>query len=69
MPILGLIAGVAMLANMIVAAIAGTLVPLFLKLIKADPALASGVIVTTFTDITGAAAFYGLATILISHLI
>lgn len=67
--ILGLIAGMAMLANMIVAAIAGTIVPLFLKLIKADPALASGVIVTTFTDITGAAAFYGLATILIRFLI
>ncbi len=46
-PILGLIAGMAMLANMIVAAIAGTVVPLFLKFIKADPALASGVIVTT----------------------
>lgn len=68
-PILGVIAGVAMLANMIVAAIAGTVVPLFLKLIKADPALASGVIVTTFTDITGAAAFYGLATILIRFLV
>ena len=67
--ILGLIAGVAMLANMIVAAIAGTVVPLFLKLIKADPALASGVIVTTCTDLTGAAAFYGLATILIRFLV
>lgn len=58
-----------MLANMIVAAFAGTIVPLFLKYIKADPALASGVIVTTFTDITGAAAFYGLATILIRFLV
>ena len=64
-PILGLVAGASMLANMLVAAVAGTVVPLFLKLIKADPALASGVIVTTFTDITGAATFYGLATLLI----
>ena len=68
-PVLGVIAGLAMLANMIVAAIAGTLVPLFLKLIKADPALASGVIVTTFTDVTGAAAFYGLATLLLHYLV
>jgi magnesium transporter len=68
-PMLGLIAGLAMLANMVVAAIAGTLVPLFLKLIRADPALASGVIVTTFTDLTGATAFYGLATVLIRYLI
>ena len=66
---LGLIAGTAMLANMVVAAIAGTLVPLFLKLIKADPALASGVIVTSFTDVTGAVAFYGLATIMLRYLV
>lgn len=68
-PALGLVAGLAMLANMVVAAIAGTVVPLFLKLIKADPALASGVIVTTFTDVTGALAFYGLATIMLRYLI
>ncbi len=68
-PALGLIAGVSMLANMVVAAIAGTIVPLFLKLIKADPALASGVIVTSFTDVTGALAFYGLATIMLSYLL
>jgi magnesium transporter len=68
-PVLGFIAAGAMLMNMVVAATAGTLVPLFLKLIKADPALASGVIVTTFTDVTGAAAFYGLATLMIRFLL
>ncbi len=68
-PVLGLIAGAAMLANMVIAAIAGTVVPMFLKYIQADPALASGVIVTTFTDVTGATAFYGLATIMIRYLI
>ncbi len=67
LPILGLVAGLAMLANMLMAAIAGTIVPLFLKFMKADPALASGVIVTTFTDITGATAFYGLATLLLRY--
>ncbi len=69
LPVLGVIAALAMLANMFVAAIAGTLVPLFLKAIKADPALASGVIVTTFTDVTGAASFYGLATLTIRYLV
>jgi magnesium transporter len=65
LPILGLVAGVAMLANMLAAAIAGTLVPLTLKLIGADPALASGVIVTTFTDVTGYGCYLGLATMLL----
>jgi magnesium transporter len=66
---LGLIAGVAMLANLLAAAIAGTLVPLGLKLVGADPALASGVIVTTFTDVTGYGVFLGLATLLIVYLV
>ena len=65
MPILGVVAAIAMLANMIAAAIAGTLVPLVLRRVGADPALASGVIVTTFTDVTGYGCFLGLATVLI----
>lgn len=65
LPILGLVAGVAMLANMLAAALAGTLVPLTLKLFGADPALASGVIVTTFTDVTGYGCYLGLATMLL----
>lgn len=66
LPILGAVAAVAMLANMLAAAVAGTLVPLLLRRIGADPALASGVIVTTFTDITGYLCFLGLATLLIT---
>jgi magnesium transporter len=69
MPILGLVAGVAMLANMLAAAIAGTLVPLVLRRIGADPALASGVLVTTFTDVTGYLSFLGLATLLIAYFV
>ena len=65
LPILSLVAGLAMLANMLAAAIAGTLVPLALRRIGADPALASGVVVTTFTDLTGYLCFLGLATLLI----
>jgi magnesium transporter len=66
LPILGVIAGVAMLTNMVAAAFAGTMIPLILRRIGADPALASGVIVTTFTDVTGYTCFLGLATIFIS---
>ncbi|MBX0326084.1 magnesium transporter [Oscillochloris sp. ZM17-4] len=69
MPILGLVAGIAMLANMIAAAAAGTIVPLLLRRIGADPALASGVIVTTFTDVTGYFSFLGLATLLIAYFV
>jgi magnesium transporter len=69
MPILGLVAGVAMMANMLAAATAGTLVPLVLRRIGADPALASGVIVTTFTDVTGYLSFLGLATLLIAYFV
>lgn len=66
-PILGAVAAVAMLANMVAAAVAGTVVPLLLRRVGADPALASGVIVTTFTDVTGYTAFLGLATLLIAY--
>jgi magnesium transporter len=65
-PMLGVVAAIAMVANMLAAAIAGTLVPLLLRRVGADPALASGVIVTTFTDVTGYGCFLGLATLLIN---
>jgi magnesium transporter len=61
-PMLGLIIGIAMLGNIVVAAIAGVLVPMFLRLIRVDPALASSVFVTTATDILGFSLFLGLAT-------
>lgn len=59
-PILGMVIGLAMLGNLVVAATAGTLIPLLLKTLKIDPALASSVFVTTFTDICGFALFLGL---------
>jgi magnesium transporter len=48
---------------MLVAALAGTLIPIGLKLVGVDPAVASGVIVTTFTDCAGFLSFLGLATL------
>ncbi len=59
---LGLIIAAAMLINLIAAALAGSLIPLTLQRISIDPALASGTILTTVTDVVGFFAFLGLAT-------
>jgi magnesium transporter len=67
-PVLGLILGMAMVCNMLVASTAGTLVPLGLKAMKVDPALASSVFITTFTDVIGFASFLGLASIFVRFL-
>jgi magnesium transporter len=67
-PMLGLLLGMAMVCNMFVAATAGTLVPLGLKALKVDPALASSVFITTFTDVVGFASFLGFATIFVRYL-
>jgi magnesium transporter len=65
---LGAIVGVAMLANIANATIVGVLVPLTLKMLRADPALGSGIFVTTFSDAIGFLVFLGLATLLLSRL-
>jgi magnesium transporter len=67
-PMLGVVIGLAMLGNMIVAAGAGVLVPITLKQLKVDPALASSIFVTTATDVMGFALFLGLATRLLRWL-
>ena len=67
-PFLGLVLGLAMLVNMLVAGLAGAGVPLLLRRLRLDPAVASAVIVTTFTDLAGFAIFLGLATAMISAL-
>jgi magnesium transporter len=65
---LGLILMAAMIINMFVAATAGTLIPLGLRALKVDPALASSVFITTLTDVFGFLSFLGLATLFISKL-
>lgn len=60
---LGMVVGLAMLGNLMLAALAGVLVPLTLKALRIDPALASSVFVTTVTDVCGFALFLGLGTI------
>jgi magnesium transporter len=68
-PVFGLVIGLAMLLNMAVATLAGFLVPITLKKLKVDPALASAVFVTTVTDVLGFFFFLGLATVLLAYIV
>jgi magnesium transporter len=61
--LLGVVVGVAMLLNMIAAALSGVLVPYTLKALRIDPALASSIMVTTVTDVAGFFFFLGLAAV------
>ena len=67
--VFGIVIGVAMILNMMVATMSGFIVPVILKKLKVDPALASAVFVTTVTDVLGFFFFLGLATMFISYLI
>src|SRR6187431_3060519 len=67
-PGLGVIIGAAMIINMFVAATAGTLIPLALRALKVDPALASSVFITTLTDVFGFFSFLGLGALFIKYL-
>jgi magnesium transporter len=66
-PKLGILLALAMVVNLFVAGLAGTLIPLGLKAMKVDPALASAVFITTFTDVAGFASFLGLATLFLRY--
>ena len=65
---LGLILALAMVINLLVAAVAATLIPIALRALKVDPALASAVFITTLTDVFGFFAFLGLATVFLRYL-
>jgi magnesium transporter len=51
----------AILINLLAGAFAGAVIPVILKRLKIDPALAGGVVLTTVTDVIGILAFIGLA--------
>jgi magnesium transporter len=59
-PRLGVIVGVALVINLVVAALFGAGIPLLLRKLSIDPALAGGVLLTTVTDVVGFSAFLGL---------
>jgi magnesium transporter len=64
---LGLIIAFAMLMNMIAAGLAGATLPIAMKKLKIDPALAGSVILTTITDVVGIFAFLGTATLILAR--
>src|SRR6185295_12975041 len=62
-PGLGVVIGLAMICNLIAAAAAGILIPLAIERFNFDPAVASGVFVTTVTDVVGFFSFLGIASL------
>ncbi len=65
MPMLGVVIGAALVINLLVASLAGVVVPVLLDKLGIDPALASGAFVTTVTDVVGFFAFLGLASVVL----
>jgi magnesium transporter len=65
-PMLSLVIGCALLFNLLTSAAGGVLVPLALKRMGFDPALAGGVLLTTLTDTMGFLGFLGLATLILT---
>ena len=61
--LLGVVIFTAMVANLLIAAVSGTLLPSILRALNVDPAIAGGVVLTTITDVAGFFVFLGLATI------
>ena len=68
-PFLGLVIGLGMLVNLIVAGLAGASIPLIMKRVGIDPAQSSSIILTTVTDVLGFLAFLGFAVIFQDYLI
>ena len=62
---LGVVMAAAILLNLLAGALAGALIPVALKKMSIDPALAGGVVLTTVTDVIGILAFVGLSTYLL----
>ena len=64
-PQLGLVVFLAMTGNLVVAALAGSAVPLLLQKLGVDPAIASSILITAFTDIIGFSLLLGLASLIL----
>ena len=64
-PYLGLVVGIALAVNTMVAVSIGGVIPLLLKNFKIDPAIASGPVLTTITDMCGFFLVLGLATLML----
>ena len=61
--------GIALLVSMVLSSIAGTAIPILLKKVKVDPAVASGPLITTINDLVAVVSYYGLAWILLINIL
>jgi magnesium transporter len=68
-PFLGLVIGLGMLVNLILAGLSGASIPLIMKKIGIDPAQSSSIILTTVTDVVGFIAFLGFAVLFQNYLV
>ena len=68
-PELGLVVGVALVANVMVGVLAGVIIPMGLQRMRQDPALSAGIWLTTVTDVIGFLVFLSLATLLVDALV
>jgi len=62
---IGLVIALALVVNLVAGALAGAVIPIVLRQIGIDPAIAGGVVLTTVTDVVGIIAFLGLATLVL----
>ncbi len=68
-PSIGVIAGVALGCNVLVAGVIGGTLPFLIKRLGKDPAMMTGPILTTITDITGVSIYLGLSTVFLLHIL
>jgi len=68
-PYLGLVVGLAMFVNLVLAGFSGAVIPILMKAIRLDPAQCSNIILTTITDVMGFLTFLGFALIFQQYLI
>ncbi len=62
---IAIILAMAMIINLLIAAVFGTMVPLIMKALRKDPAASATIFITTATDVFGFMAFLGLATLIL----
>lgn len=68
-PMIGLVAGVALAVNVLVAGVVGGTMPFLIKRLGKDPAMMTGPVLTTITDITGVTIYLGLATVFLGAML
>lgn len=61
--------GFSLMTAMVISSMVGTLVPMFFHKIKIDPAVASGPLITTINDLVAVVTYYGLAWLLLIHVL